>query len=46
MKEIKLEPKLVGKICGGFFVSAYQRGYRWNEEVTTLLDDILAIGEG
>lgn len=46
MKEIKLEPKLLGKICGEFFVSAYQRGYRWNEEVTTLLDDILAIGEG
>lgn len=46
MKEIILKPKLIGEISGDFFVPAYQRGYRWNEEVTTLLDDILAIGEG
>jgi uncharacterized protein with ParB-like and HNH nuclease domain len=29
---------LVGDIVGQFFVSAYQRGYRWGrEEVTRLL---------
>lgn len=38
-----LEPKLVGRIDGNFFVPAYQRGYRWGEdEVGRLLDDIHA----
>jgi uncharacterized protein with ParB-like and HNH nuclease domain len=39
--EADLEPKLVGDISGGFYVPAYQRGYRWGEaEVRKLLDDI------
>ena len=39
--EIKLETKLVGDIKGNFYVSSYQRGYRWEEtEVVRLLDDI------
>lgn len=46
MNEIELESKLVGGISGEFFIPAYQRGYRWNEEVTTLLDDVSAIPEG
>jgi hypothetical protein len=38
-----LEPRLVisDEMAGEFFISAYQRGYRWGEsEVTRLLDDI------
>lgn len=36
-----LEPRLVGDISGGFYVPAYQRGYRWGEvEVRRLLEDI------
>lgn len=46
MKKIKLESKLVGDIKGEFVVSAYQRGYRWNEEVAFLLNDINEIEEG
>jgi hypothetical protein len=42
--EITLEPRLVGKITGQFFVPSYQRGYRWGvEEVTRLLDDVYSI---
>ena len=42
--EITLEPRLVGKIAGQFFVPSYQRGYRWGvEEVTRLLDDVYSI---
>ncbi|GAA1243268.1 DUF262 domain-containing protein [Oryzihumus leptocrescens] len=38
-----LEPRLVGKIGGKFYVPSYQRGYRWGEhEVKCLLDDIAA----
>ena len=43
---IHLEPKLVGSIEGEFYVPAYQRGYRWKEEVKMLLNDINEIGEG
>lgn len=36
-----LEPKLVNKIKGKFFIPAYQRGYRWEKEhVQMLLKDI------
>lgn len=46
MSNIHLEPKLVGSIEGEFYVPAYQRGYRWKEEVTMLLNDIHEISEG
>lgn len=46
MNNINLEPKLVGSIEGEFYVPAYQRGYRWKEEVKMLLKDIHEIGEG
>lgn len=46
MSRINLEPKLVGNIEGKFFVPAYQRGYRWNDEVEMLLNDINDIPEG
>lgn len=46
MSNINLEPKLVGSIEGEFYVPAYQRGYRWKEEVKMLLNDIYEIGEG
>ena len=45
--EAHLEPGLVGDISGGFFVPAYQRGYRWGEvEVRRLLDDIWESRDG
>ncbi|MFN8018965.1 MAG: DUF262 domain-containing protein [Acidimicrobiales bacterium] len=41
LSEANLEPQLVGKIAGTFFVRAYQRGYRWTPvEVERLLEDI------
>ena len=46
MNNIQLEPKLVGSIEGEFYVPAYQRGYRWKEEVKMLLNDIHEIDEG
>ena len=46
MNNINLEPKLVGSIEGEFYVPAYQRGYRWKEEVAMLLSDIHEIPEG
>jgi uncharacterized protein with ParB-like and HNH nuclease domain len=46
MNNINLELKLVGSIEGEFYVPAYQRGYRWKEEVKTLLNDIEEIEEG
>lgn len=46
MNNTKLEPKLVGNISGNFFVADYQRGYRWNEEVELLLNDISEVEEG
>lgn len=46
MSNINLEPKLVGSIEGEFYVPAYQRGYRWKDEVKMLLNDIHEIGEG
>lgn len=46
MNNINLEPKLVGNIEGEFYVPAYQRGYRWKEEVKMLLNDIQEIEEG
>lgn len=37
----KLEMKFVNDIKGNFFVSAYQRGYRWGKaEVERLLEDV------
>lgn len=38
--------KLVGAIAGEFIIPSYQRGYRWDEEVTMLLDDINDIPDG
>lgn len=46
MGNLILETKLVGNISGDFFVSDYQRGYRWKEEVEMLLNDISEIPEG
>ncbi|NPA44388.1 MAG: DUF262 domain-containing protein [Chlorobi bacterium] len=46
MDSIKLEPKLIGDIEGEFHIPAYQRGYRWKEEVAMLLNDIKEINEG
>jgi uncharacterized protein with ParB-like and HNH nuclease domain len=46
MNNINLEPKLVGSIEGEFYVPAYQRGYRWKDEVEMLLNDINEIEEG
>lgn len=46
ISNIHLEPKLVGSIEGEFYVPAYQRGYRWKEEVRMLLNDIHEIGRG
>jgi uncharacterized protein with ParB-like and HNH nuclease domain len=46
MENINLEPKIVGDIEGTFYVPAYQRGYRWEEEVNRLLDDLNEIPEG
>jgi uncharacterized protein with ParB-like and HNH nuclease domain len=46
MNRINLEPKLVGNIEGEFYVPAYQRGYRWKDEVKILLNDIHEIEEG
>ncbi|MEN6569630.1 MAG: DUF262 domain-containing protein [Rikenellaceae bacterium] len=36
----------MGSIEGEFYVPAYQRGYRWKEEVKILLNDIHEIDEG
>ena len=46
MSNINLESKLVGHIEGNFYVPAYQRGYRWKDEVEMLLKDIDEIAEG
>jgi len=46
MNNINLEPKLVGGIEGEFHIPAYQRGYRWKEEVEMLLNDINDIDVG
>lgn len=46
MNKVNLETKLIGQIKGDFLVPAYQRGYRWKEEVKMLLDDINDIPEG
>lgn len=46
MNNINLEPKLVGSIEGEFYIPAYQRGYRWKEEVEMLLNDINDIDVG
>ena len=42
----KLETKLVGDIKRDFYIPAYQRGYRWKEEVKMLLNDINEIPDG
>ena len=36
-EQTQLGLKLVGDIAGGFFVPAYQRGYRWDQEQVSLL---------
>ncbi len=41
-----LVTKLVGDIAGEFIIPAYQRGYRWDEEVVMLLNDINDIPDG
>ncbi len=46
MNKVNLETKLIGNIKGNFIVPAYQRGYRWKEEVKMLLDDINEIPDG
>lgn len=46
MSNIDLTTKLVGEITGNFVVPSYQRGYRWQEEVKILLDDINEVPEG
>lgn len=46
MSNINLTTKLVGEITGNFTVPSYQRGYRWQEEVKILLDDINEIPDG
>lgn len=40
MNGVKLDTILVGDIKGDFVIPSFQRGYRWEEEVTRLLDDI------
>jgi len=40
-----LETKSVPQIVGQFYVPAYQRGYRWDQEATRLLNDIMEIDE-
>lgn len=46
MSEIVLETKLVGSISGSFYISSYQRGYRWGkDEVLRLLEDIYNNGD-
>ena len=40
MSERILETRVVGKIEGHFIVEAYQRGYRWDEEIEILLNDL------
>lgn len=35
-----LDVKTVGEVEGKFFIPSYQRGYRWEEEVVTLLEDL------
>lgn len=46
MSKINLETKLVGEIAGDFVIPAYQRGYRWREEVVMMLDDLDQIQVG
>lgn len=42
----ELTTKFVGDITGDFIIPAYQRGYRWNEEVSMLLNDLNEIPDG
>lgn len=42
---ITLETKSVAEITGFFHVPSYQRGYRWGNEVTRLLEDVYQNGE-
>ena len=43
---MNLEEKKVSEISGDFMIEAYQRGYRWGEEVKHLLEDIYEIPDG
>ena len=46
IEQAVLEPKLVNKIKGRFYIPAYQRGYRWEKEhVQMLLNDIWENGD-
>lgn len=40
-----LKAKSITEIKGKFVIESYQRGYRWNEEVKKLLDDIYKIND-
>ncbi len=40
METNKLELKAVGSLTGEYIVEDYQRGYRWDDEVRYLLEDI------
>lgn len=40
MNTITLEQRSVNDLKGLFYIPAYQRGYRWKDEVKLLLDDI------
>lgn len=44
MNEVVLETRKVSKIAGRFLIPSYQRGYRWDVEVTRLLNDIYENG--
>jgi len=46
MNSIYLDKIKIGDIEGEFIVPAYQRGFRWKNEVKILLDDINDISDG
>jgi len=46
VKTIKLESRIVGNIKGTFIIPHYQRGFRWKEEVSLLLNDIDEVEDG
>ncbi len=44
-QDVYLDTKVVDSISGKFIVKSYQRGYRWDVQVKTLLDDIWENGD-
>ncbi len=44
-ENVYLDTKLIGEISGVFIIKSYQRGYRWDVQVKTLLDDIWENGD-